>query len=118
MLDDHYPGAEPKLDEHQMSELEAYLEEHIFPDAKSVIAHIYQQYVVHYSVSGVTDLLHRLGFSYKKPTHVPGKQDPVKQQAFLEEYEQTQSKQKSKRPNLFRRCHPSAAQQHSFLWLD
>ena len=71
LMDDHYPGAEPKLDEHQMSELEAYLEEHIFPDAKSVIAHIDKQYGVHYSVSGVTDLLHRLGFSYKKPTHVP-----------------------------------------------
>ena len=50
-----------------------YLEEHILPDAKSVIAHIDNQYGVHYSVSGVTDLLHRLGFSYKKPTHVPGR---------------------------------------------
>jgi len=35
----------------------------------------------------VTDLLHRLGFSYKKPTHVPGKQDPVQQEAFVEGYE-------------------------------
>jgi len=86
LLDDNYPGAEPKLDEHQMSELEAYLEEHIFPDAKSVIAHIDRQYGVHYSVSGVTDMLHRMGFSYKKPTHVPGKQNPARQQAFLEEY--------------------------------
>ena len=40
---------------------------------KAVIAHIYKQYKVRYSASGVTDLLHRLGFSYKKPTHVPGK---------------------------------------------
>ncbi|MBW8035738.1 MAG: transposase [Planctomycetes bacterium] len=73
LLDDNYSGAEPKLDEHQMSELEGYLEEHIFTDAKSVIAHINRQYGVRYSVSGVTDLLHRLGFSYKKPKHVPGK---------------------------------------------
>ena len=35
LLDDNYSGAEPKLDEHQMSELESYLEEHILPDAKS-----------------------------------------------------------------------------------
>jgi len=55
---------------------------------KSVIAYIDKQYGVRYSISGVTDLLHRLGFSYKKPTHVPGKQDPAQQQAFLEEYEQ------------------------------
>jgi transposase len=39
LLDDNYCGAEPKLDEHQISELEGYLEEHIFTDAKSVIAH-------------------------------------------------------------------------------
>ena len=87
LLDDNYAGAEPKLDAEQISELEAYLEEHIFPDAKSVIAHIHKQYGVCYSLSGVTDLLHRLGFSYKKPTHVPGKQDPALQKAFLEEYE-------------------------------
>jgi transposase len=49
LLDDNYFGAEPKLNEHQMSELEDYLEEHILPDAKSVIAvrykysHIYQR---------------------------------------------------------------------------
>ena len=88
LLDDNYPGAAPKLDEHQMSELEGYLEEHILPDAKSVIDHIDKQYGVRYSLSGVTDLLHSLGFSYKKPKHVPGKQDPLQQQAFLEEYEQ------------------------------
>ena len=64
LLDDNYPGAAPKLDEHQMSELEGYLEEYILPDAKSVIAHIDKQYGVCYSVSGVTDLLHRLGFNY------------------------------------------------------
>lgn len=87
LLDDNYSGAEPKLNEHQMSELEAYLEEYIFPDAKSVIAHIAQRYAVHYSLGGITDLLHRMGFSYKKPTHVPGKQNPAQQQAFLEEYE-------------------------------
>jgi len=48
LLDDHYSGAEPKLDTHQMSELEGYLEEHILPDAKSVIAHIDKLYGVCY----------------------------------------------------------------------
>ena len=87
LLDDNYSGADPKLDEHQMKELDDYLEATILPDAKSVIAHIFRQYRVHYSISGVTDLLHRLGYSYKKPTHVPGKQDPEKQQAFVKDYE-------------------------------
>ena len=79
LLNDNYPGAEPKLNGYQMSELDDYLKEHILPDSKSVIAHIDKLYGVRYSVSGATDLLHRLGFSYKKPPHVHSKQDPARQ---------------------------------------
>ena len=43
-MDDNYSRAEPKLDAHQMRELEGYLEEHILPDTKPVIAHIDQQF--------------------------------------------------------------------------
>jgi len=118
LLDDNYSGAESKLDKHQMSELEGYLEEHIFTDAKSVIAHIYKQYKVRYSLSGVTDLLHRLGFSYKKPTHVPGKQDPAKQQAFLEEYEQLSASKGENDPIYFADAtHPQHNSVPSYGWI-
>jgi len=118
LLDDDYCGAEPKLDEHQMSELESYLEERILPDAKSVIAHIYKQYDVRYSLSGVTDLLHRLGFSYKKPTHVPGKQDPVKQQAFLKEYERLKANKDENDPIYFADAtHPQHNSIPSYGWI-
>lgn len=118
LMDDNYSGAEPKLDEHQMSELDAYLEEHILPDAKSVIAHIYKQYGVRYSVSGVTCLLHRLGFSYKKPAHVPGKQDPVKQQAFLEEYNNIKANKGENDPIYFADAtHPQHNSIPSYGWI-
>jgi transposase len=118
LLDDNYSGAEPKLDEHQISELEDYLEEHILPDAKSVVAYIYKQYGVYYSVSGVTDLLHRLGFSYKKPTHVPGKQDTAKQQAFLEEYEQLKARKGANDPIYFADAtHPQHNSIPSYGWI-
>ena len=118
LLDDNYSGAEPKLDEHQMSELQAHLEEYIFPDAKSVIAYIQKQYRINYSLSGVTDLLHRLGFSYKKPTHVPGKQDPAKQQAFLEEYEQIKGDKGENDPIYFADAtHPQHNSVPSYGWI-
>jgi transposase len=118
LLDDSYSGAEPKLDVHQMSELEGYLEEYILPDAKSVIAHIDKQYGVHYSVSGVTDLLHRLGFSYKKPTHVPGKQDPAQQQAFLEEYTHLKASKSENDPIYFADAtHPQHNSIPSYGWI-
>jgi transposase len=118
LLDDNYSGAEPKLDEHQMSELEDYLEEYILPHAKGVIAHIKKQYRVSYSVSGVTDLLHRLGFSYKKPTHVPGKQDPEKQHAFLGEYEQIKAGKGENDPLYFADAtHPQHNSVPSYGWI-
>ena len=116
--DDNYTGAEPKINEHQINELDAYLEENIFLDAKSVVDYIYRQYGVHYSVSGVTDLLHRLGFSYKKPTHVPGKQDPAKQQAFLEEYEQLKTNKGENDPIYFADAtHPHHNSIPSYGWI-
>ena len=118
LLDDNYSGAEPKLDTHQMSELEDFLEDPILPDAKSVINHIDTQYRVLYSVSGVTDLLHRLGFSYKKPTHVPGKQDPAKQQAFLEEYEQIKAAKGQNDPIYFTDAtHPQHNSVPAYGWI-
>lgn len=118
LLDDNYSGAEPKLNAHQMSELEGYLEEYILPDAKSVIAHIDKLYGVRYSVSGVTDMLHRLGFSYKKPTHVPGKQDPVKQQAFVRQYDRIKARKGENDPIYFADAtHPQHNSIPSYGWI-
>ena len=118
LLNDNYTGAEPKLDEHQIKELERYLEDHLFTDSKSVIAHIARQYGVRYSVSGVTDLLHRLDFSYKKPTHVPGKQDTAKQQAFIEEYEHIKVTKGKNDPLYFADAtHPQHNSVPSYGWI-
>lgn len=42
---------------------------------------------VSFSERGTRDLLYRLGLSYTKPTYTLEKADPVKQAAFLEEFE-------------------------------
>jgi transposase len=118
LLEDNYSGAEPKLDAHQMSELEDFLEDPILPDAKSMINHIDKQYRVLYSVSGITDLLHRLGFSYKKPTPVPGKQDPANQQAFLEDYENIKAAKGENDPIYFTDAtHPQHNSVPAYGWI-
>ena len=118
LLDDHYSGAESKLNEHQLNELERYLEDHLFTETKAVIAHIAGHYGVHYSVSGVTDLLHRLDFSYKKPTHVPGKQDPARQHAFIDEYDQIKANKGENDPVYFADAtHPQHNSIPSYGWI-
>jgi transposase len=118
LLEDHYPGAEPKLDEHQMRQLDGYLQEHLLPDAKAVTAHIATQYGVRYSLGGVTDLLHRMGFSYKKPTHVPGKQNPAQQQVFLAQYERIKAHKGKNDPIYFADAtHPQHNSVPSYGWI-
>ncbi len=118
LLHDDYAGAEPKLTEHQLKALDTYLEANILPDGKAVIAHIYQQYRVRYSLSGVTELLHRLDFSYKKPAHVPGKQNPVQQQAFLSEYEHLKAVKGKDDPIYFADAtHPQHNSIPSYGWI-
>ena len=43
-------------------------------------------------MGGITTLLHKLGFSYKKPKGVPGKAKTEEQEAFLEEYNEVKDK--------------------------
>lgn len=118
LLEDDYAGAEPKLSERQLKELESYLESHILPDAKAVMAYIEKQYGVGYSLSGVTDLLHRLNFSYKKPTHVPGKQDPVQQAAFVKKYAVIKAKKGEHDPIYFADAtHPQHNSIPTYGWI-
>jgi len=44
----------------------------------------------------MVNLLHRIGFSYKKPDVVPGKADAARQQEFLEAYAELKSTKSSK----------------------
>jgi len=81
-----YAGKEPSLSETQQQELARHLDENTYLDSKAIGDHIERTYGVKYSPSGLKDLLHRLGFVYKKPKHVPGKLDPAKQEVFLAEY--------------------------------
>jgi Winged helix-turn helix len=53
---------------------------------KEIAARIEKTYGVNYSVEGVTQLLHRLGFVYKKTKIVPGKVNPGLQRCFKRLY--------------------------------
>jgi transposase len=53
--------------------------------------YIEKTFGVSFQPSGVKALLHRLGFVYKKPKHVPGQLDSQSQQKPLEYYEQYNS---------------------------
>ena len=86
LLNDNYKGASPKLSDDHIRSLTQHLDDTIYSDSMDIIEYIKSEYGIEYSRSGFTDLLHRLGYSYKKPKHVPGKADADAQEAFVEEY--------------------------------
>jgi len=51
------------------------LEKHIYLTTSEVIEYVKNKFSVIYSLSGMRDLLHRLGYEYKKPKLVPGNPD-------------------------------------------
>lgn len=87
LLECRYTGGVTDLSLVQQQELGKYLTLHTLATATAVAAHIKKQYGVNYSLPGVTKLLHRLGFSYKKPRVIPGKVNLAKQAEFIQEYE-------------------------------
>lgn len=87
LLKVNYKGSEPLLSVQQVKILCAELNSNIHLTTQSVIEFIGKKFKITYSLSGVRDLLHRLGYEYKKPKLVPGNPDHIAQEIFAEQYE-------------------------------
>ena len=87
-------GSECALTDEQRQQLTDYLQSHLCLTAKQVAHYVQQTWQVTYSESGITQLLHRLGFVYKKPKLIPGKADAERQRVFIEEYRKLQGEKK------------------------
>ena len=64
-----------------------HLAETTYLKVKQICAYAKRIFGVTYSRSGMTAWLQEHGFVYKRPKKVPGKLDPQKQEAFIQEYE-------------------------------
>lgn len=86
LLNDNYQGGPAKLSSKDLLKLEKHLEKNLYQRVKDIVEYVKKKYKVEYSVSGMTDLLNRLGFVYKKPKAVPGKADAKEQKKFIKKY--------------------------------
>ena len=83
-----YVGSEARLDAAQLAELDAHLQDRLHLTAESVARWVAERWGVRYTASGMTAVLHRLGYVYKKAKLEPGKHPaPEVQEAFVEKYE-------------------------------
>ena len=88
LLTVHYQGSDPKLSPDQIRELDQHLSATTYLRAQDVVVYVKKTFGVVYTVAGMTDLLKRLDYVYKKPTLTPGKHPDVEtQKAFIESYQ-------------------------------
>lgn len=86
LLATDYKGRPPKLTNEEETKLCEMLDEQIYPTTKSICELVWSEFKKRYTVSGMTDLLHRLGYVYKKPKLVPGNPDDEAQEAFVKQF--------------------------------
>jgi transposase len=111
----HYKGSVGKLSEIEREELKAHLSETTYLSVAEIRKHIEKTYEVTYTVSGLTDLLHHLGFVYKKPDLAPGHVDVAKQLEFLQKYEEIR---RSGHPVYsLDGCHPQHNSMPQYGWI-
>jgi transposase len=94
LIVDEYSGRRSLLTPKQEQILSIHLQSHLLMTAKEVSDFIEKKFEVVYSLSGITDLLHRLGFTYKKAKAVPGKANKEAQELFILEYARLKSEGK------------------------
>lgn len=83
LLKTNYFGSEPMLSCAEITELSAHLEIQTYLTVEAIVGHVKLVYNVHYSISGMRQLLHRLKFVYKKAKTIPGKANAELQKAYL-----------------------------------
>ena len=71
-------GYDGKLSSQEELIISQYVEDQLITDSKQIRIFIETRFGKSYSKSGVVDLLHRLGFSYKQTTLIPSKMDPTR----------------------------------------
>lgn len=101
LLKDYRKGSECRLTTIELSVLETELESSIYMTTQSVIDYVKKIFSITYQQSGMRDLLHRMGYEYKKPKLVPGNPDIEAQELFAEQYEEFMQNKPSDTEVLF-----------------
>jgi transposase len=79
----NYEGYSGKLTGEEIAILDKELQDFLYINTYEIIDFIETEFGKTYKPSGISKLLHRIGFSYKKTTLEPSKADEAKQAAFL-----------------------------------
>jgi transposase len=111
-------GSDSFLSNKQTEELIVHLTEKLYHHTYDIVTYIQERWAIEYSISGLNKLLHRIGFTYKKPKGRPYKADPAKQTAFMKKYNTLKASLDNREKILFiDAVHPSQATKLNYGWI-
>lgn len=118
LLKTNHSGRSSNLNFEQKELLCEELNKNIHLTTHSVIEYVKENYAINYSTSGMRDLLHRLGYEYKKPKLVPGDPDIDAQEEFIKHYEKLMHNKASDVEVLFMDAvHPEHNTMAAYGWI-
>jgi transposase len=118
LCSDNYGGRECNLSEEEREELKTELKSRINLSTAEIISFVKKTFKIEYSSSGMVNLLHRIGFSYKKPSLVPGKAEEAAQREFIKEMDDIKSTKSPEDKLLFMDgVHPQHNSLPAYGWL-
>jgi len=119
LIRDFYKGGSPLLKIEEQYILIAHLRKKTYLSAKEICFWVKLKFGKSYTVAGMTSLLHRLNFSYKKPKIVPGKANPEAQKQFIAEYSKIKQNKSVKDQIYFADgCHPLLNPLAGYGWIE
>ncbi len=118
LLNDSYKGYSGKLRKSEIEQLDSHLNEKTYLRTQDIVLYVTKNFKVEYSLSGMKDLLHRLGYVYKKPKLVPGKSDEEAQEEFIESYRELKNTKGANDPVYFMDgVHPQHNSVAAYGWI-
>lgn len=88
LINTNYKGSTAFLSIEQIHQLQTELDSKVYLTNKSIIDFVQTTFGINYSISGMTALLHRLDYIYKKPKLIPTNLDIAVQEEFIKCYKE------------------------------
>lgn len=118
LIECRYFGSRGILTKVQEIGLTTHLKHKTYQTVKEICSYVEKHYRKSYSIEGMTHLLHRLGFVYKKTKRIPGKINPQLQQDFMARYQEIkQTKRRQDKIYFIDSTHPQHNSYPSYGWI-
>jgi hypothetical protein len=101
-----------------MTLLDQHLGEHVYLAVAVIVEYARHRFGISYTVNGMTSLLHRMDYTYKKPKAVPGRADAAAQRQFVQQYKTLKNSKKPDDPIYFMDgVHPQHNSVAAYGWI-